>query len=606
MYGFGIGDYRSFTGDELSRVGPCQKVHVITGQNNSGKSALLKAYDKLATLLRLHANSNEPEKNPFTQTDIPFRLRMNSEYRFSVCLSLDEVSSWFDECSHIDGQSDTATVSALMELLGSEGYCDATKGYCWIDLEYTNTGSRLHKDLQADVTQFRTAMSRLDADCRRHVEHAITSMSRRTSSIIGDVTSCFKAIVAAMLGKIECPPSFFIPAIRTIRTMGSTSVEREIEPSGIGLPERLLRFKNPSVGDYEESTRAMEKLEEFVRQVLNEPQATINVAAENYEISIRTAGSPLLSLSDLGTGVEELLILAMTVATTSNSVMLIEEPEIHLHPTLLRRLVAYLQSDQSGNRFIIASHSPSLINAPNVSVTHVTKTNGISYARSISGITEARDILDDIGAHASDLLQSNYVVWVEGPSDRVYINAWIHELDDSLIEGVHYSVVTYGGALLNSFTASSAIVDSADDFIELMRINQHFCVLMDSDKTSASRPINETKKRLKKECEASGNLAWVTWGATIENYYPGDEIAHALEELYPNEAYDHQLNDRYVHPLRFSFKGRKAKAPDKIKVARILAGVPILQTDYGKATRLVKDVSGLVSAIRAASGLVER
>lgn len=30
-------------------------------------------------------------------------------------------------------------------------------------------------------------------------------------------------------------------------------------------------------------------------------------------------------------------------------------------------------------------------------------------------------LLDDLGFKASDLLQSNCVIWVEGPSDRIYI-----------------------------------------------------------------------------------------------------------------------------------------------------------------------------------------
>ena len=31
------------------------------------------------------------------------------------------------------------------------------------------------------------------------------------------------------------------------------------------------------------------------------------------------------------------------------------------------------------------------------------------------------DVLDDLGAKASDIFQSNGIIWVEGPSDRIYI-----------------------------------------------------------------------------------------------------------------------------------------------------------------------------------------
>ena len=38
-------------------------------------------------------------------------------------------------------------------------------------------------------------------------------------------------------------------------------------------------------------------------------------------------------------------------------------------------------------------------------------------------LEELRDVLvDDLGIKASDILQSNGIIWVEGPSDRIYIN----------------------------------------------------------------------------------------------------------------------------------------------------------------------------------------
>ena len=39
--GFGISSYRSF-GEELQLIGPCNKINFIIGQNNSGKSNVLR------------------------------------------------------------------------------------------------------------------------------------------------------------------------------------------------------------------------------------------------------------------------------------------------------------------------------------------------------------------------------------------------------------------------------------------------------------------------------------------------------------------------------------------------------------------------------------
>lgn len=86
----------------------------------------------------------------------------------------------------------------------------------------------------------------------------------------------------------------------------------------------------------------------------------------------------------------------------------------------------YLLTDES-NRFIVTTHSPAIINTNGVQVAHVSKANEVSECRQLDEIATARDLLDDLGARASDLLKSNYVVWVEGPSDRIYVNHWIGE-----------------------------------------------------------------------------------------------------------------------------------------------------------------------------------
>lgn len=45
--GFGCGGYRSFCGSELARIGPFDRVQVVAGQNNCGKSALIDYFIKV-------------------------------------------------------------------------------------------------------------------------------------------------------------------------------------------------------------------------------------------------------------------------------------------------------------------------------------------------------------------------------------------------------------------------------------------------------------------------------------------------------------------------------------------------------------------------------
>jgi len=128
-----------------------------------------------------------------------------------------------------------------------------------------------------------------------------------------------------------------------------------------------------------------------------------------------------------------------------------------------------------------------------------------------------RDILDRLGYLASDILQSNCILWVEGPSDRIYLNHWIKGHAPDLIEGLHYSIMFYGGRLLSHLAANEK-EDGADDFIDLQSLNRNSAILIDSDRSSAQGMLRHSKVRVMKEIEASGGIAWVTKGREIENY----------------------------------------------------------------------------------------
>lgn len=138
------------------------------------------------------------------------------------------------------------------------------------------------------------------------------------------------------------------------------------------------------------------------------------------------------------------------------------------------------------------------------------------------------NILDDLGLKASDLLQSNGIIWVEGPSDRIYLNKWIQLWsNNALKEGKDYQCVFYGGRLL-----SNIILDKKyeDELVNLINVNRNSIVIIDSDKKTSHSPINSTKKRIKEDCDKNNTMYWITKGREIENYIP-DALIKKLKVL---------------------------------------------------------------------------
>jgi hypothetical protein len=202
-------------------------------------------------------------------------------------------------------------------------------------------------------------------------------------------------------------------------------------------------------------------------------------------------------------------------------------------------------------------------------------------------------------------LQTNAIVWVEGPSDRIYILHWIGLVAPDLIEGTDYSIMFYGGRLLSHLTADEQ--DIADDDIKALiavrQLNRNLAVVIDSDRGRVDAEINATKARILDELASHGGIGWLTAGREIENYIPSQIMTKALEEAYPRRFGKRLKSGLYDHVLPFKdVDGTTFKDIDKVKVARkVCEHMNELDT-----LDLKEKILSLVGMIRASSVRLEQ
>ncbi len=154
-------------------------------------------------------------------------------------------------------------------------------------------------------------------------------------------------------------------------------------------------------------------------------------------------GKYSIPLTDMGGGIEQLLMVATVLLTTNaENTIFVEEPESHLHAGAQRYLIEKLYDGE--RQVFIATHSSTFINLIKpFSLYQVLHRKGrTQISRCDPEALEA--VLEDIDVRNSDVLFSDAVLFVEGPGDRDVITTLSEKLDMNVAER-NINVLPMGG-----------------------------------------------------------------------------------------------------------------------------------------------------------------
>ena len=277
----------------------------------------------------------------------------------------------------------------------------------------------------------------------------------------------------------------YIPAIRN----ADTSIE---------VVSQLFRREMRELELREDYKKLEEQLKELQKPILKRIQSSLKTTLNLYlngklkDISIdinsrsRTRflgqtcniiiddGTPTI-LERKGDGIQSLVAISLLSSTIQQNdankdiILLIEEPESHLHPRAIHQLRAVIDTIKENNQVFITTHSPLLVNHENIPSNVIVTKNRATYAKSISQI---RDVL---GVRGSDNLQNtSLVIVVEGNEDEISLREVFSSYSENIKAALKEKTLAFypiGGASKLSYS------------LQMLKHNMcNYLIILDDDK----------------------------------------------------------------------------------------------------------------------------
>ncbi len=507
-------NFRSF-GNEWVRIENPSKINILIGPNNSGKTNILRFIEILGKL-RGNLSSAQIDQpmglSGIISSDDFYQFR-NHNLEIKICFDLDEKEK--------------------AELYGA--------------LPHTNL--YVHYELSENRFKLiRTSINEItDTGLLQNFQQQwIRAHGGGTSG--GDLGMMQTTINQQLhLSRfIAIPETFFVGEYRKLT--GDKELRNELK--NIISPTHLTRSEQQP---RKEALYALLK-------VIFDADCVISVPDIEQEIQIEI-NSFQQPLSSVGAGIQEIILLGFYLITKQDAIFCIDEPETHLHPAAQRRFLDYI-SKNTRHTYYVATHSNHFLDfaVKEKSIYIVKKSATDTGMERVESNGIIRNALDDLGIRASEIYQTNGIIWVEGPSDRIYIKQWLEMKYPEYQEGLNYAFQYYGGRILSHYSLTDA---AFKEYLNILEINRNAYVVMDSDqeKEYEEKDLRDTKQRIILECKKNDIGFWITKGREIENYLSDDLLSQIEGAAIKRDIY---------RPIK-EYTSRFGKIP-KVDFAREVVG----------------------------------
>ncbi|MGY4098531.1 ATP-dependent nuclease [Nocardia sp. R16R-3T] len=281
----------------------------------------------------------------------------------------------------------------------------------------------------AAITSFVAADSISSKEIRTRIENRRIVLQEKLDVANSQTIS---SLITAYAGAEGTIPDYIGLTLGILASEGALHLADRRAPIGSREASRLLRLKMTRGEDL-----TLKSIQSTVQTLLGVKIDAF--AGESSNVTARYQPEAELDVNDFlvevnGSGVREALRVVLDVAFEEPAILLVEEPEVHLHPALEIAMLQHLKTISKGTQVFLTTHSTNFVDSGDLGNIYIVKNIRSTSVQHVDTTTAEDELPKELGIRLSSVFMFDRLVFVEGQTDETIIRSFATKLNLNLSE----------------------------------------------------------------------------------------------------------------------------------------------------------------------------